>query len=74
MCLAVPMKVVEIDEKMNTGVVESAGIKRQIGLMLLEDVSIDDWVIVHTGFAISRLNEQEAQETLDLLREGGFIE
>lgn len=74
MCLAVPMKVVEIDEKMNTGVVESAGIKRQIGLMLLEDVKLDDWVIVHTGFAISKLNEQEAQETLELLRTGGLIE
>jgi len=74
MCLAVPMKVIEIDEKMNTGMVESAGIKRRIGFMLLEDVKIGEWVIVHTGFAISKLNEQEAQETLDLLREGGFIE
>ncbi len=72
MCLAVPMKVVEING--NAGVVEYSGIKREIGLMLLDDVKIDDWVIVHTGFAISKLDENEAQETLKLLKEGGFIE
>ena len=71
MCLAIPMKVVEIEG--NKGVVEYTGIKRQVGLELLEDVKVDDWVIIHTGFAISKLNEEEAQETLSLLKEGGFI-
>jgi hydrogenase expression/formation protein HypC len=66
------MKVVEI--KGQAGVVEHSGIKREIGLMLLDDVKIDDWVIVHTGFAISKLDEKEAQETLELLKQGGFIE
>ena len=71
MCLAIPMKVVEIEG--NKGTVEYTGIKREVGLDLLEDVKIDDWVIIHTGFAISKLNEEEAQETLSLLKEGGFI-
>jgi hydrogenase expression/formation protein HypC len=71
MCLAIPMKVVEIEG--NRGIVEYTGIKREVGLDLLEDVKIDDWVIIHTGFAISKLNEEEAQETLSLLKEGGFI-
>jgi hydrogenase expression/formation protein HypC len=71
MCLAIPMKVVEIEG--NKGIVEYTGIKREVGLDLLEDVKIDDWVIIHTGFAISKLNEEEAQETLSLLKEGGFI-
>jgi hydrogenase expression/formation protein HypC len=71
MCLAIPMKVVEI--KGNRGIVEYTGIKREVGLDLLEDVRVDDWVIIHTGFAISKLDEEEAQETLSLLKEGGII-
>jgi hydrogenase expression/formation protein HypC len=65
------MKVVEIEG--NKGIVEYTGIKREVGLDLLEDVKVDDWVIIHTGFAISKLNEEEAQQTLSLLKEGGFI-
>jgi hydrogenase expression/formation protein HypC len=71
MCLAIPMKVVEIEG--NRGVVEYTGIKREVGLELLDDVKINDWVIIHTGFAISKLNEEEAQETIGLLKEGGFL-
>ena len=74
MCIAVPMKVVEINDEKNTGIVESSGVKREIGLQLMDDVKVNDWVIVHTGFAISRLEEKEAQETLGLLKAGGFIE
>jgi hydrogenase expression/formation protein HypC len=65
------MKVVEIEG--NKGIVEYTGIKREVGLELLEDIKVDDWVIIHTGFAISKLNEEEAQESLSLLKEGGFI-
>jgi len=72
MCLAVPMKVIEING--DAGVVEYSGVKREVGLMLLEDIQLDDWVIVHTGFAISKLEESDALETLALLKEGGFIE
>jgi hydrogenase expression/formation protein HypC len=71
MCLAIPMKVVEIEG--NRGIVEYTGIKREVGLDLLEDVKVDDWVIIHTGFAISKLNEEEAQESLSLLKEAGII-
>jgi hydrogenase expression/formation protein HypC len=71
MCLAIPMKVVEIEG--NRGIVEYTGIKREVGLDLLEDVKVDDWVIIHTGFAISKLNEEEARETLSLLKEAGII-
>jgi hydrogenase expression/formation protein HypC len=71
MCLAIPMKVVEING--NRGIVEYTGIKREVGLDLLEDVKVDDWVIIHTGFAISKLDEEDARETLSLLREGGII-
>ncbi len=65
MCLAVPMKVVEIHGDM--GVVENAGLRREAGLMLLDKVKLGDWVIVHAGFAISRLTRKQARETLALL-------
>jgi len=72
MCIAVPMNVVEINGEM--GVVEYSGVRRKVGLMLLEDVRLGDWVLIHAGFAISRLNQQEAEETLDLLKEAGLLE
>ena len=71
MCLAVPMKVIEIREDM--GDVEVGGVKREVGLMLLDDVRVGDWVIIHAGFAISKLDETQAEETLDLLKEKGLV-
>jgi len=67
MCLGIPMRILEINEKM--GIVESGGVKINIGLMLIDDPVVGDWVIVHAGFAISKLNEEEAEETLNLLKE-----
>lgn len=71
MCLAVPMKVVEINGDM--GVVESAGLRREVGLMLLDKVRLGDWVIVHAGFAISKLTRKQARETLALFEEGHLL-
>lgn len=72
MCLAIPMNVKEINGDM--GVVESQGVRRDVGLMLMEDIKVGDWVLIHAGFAISKLNEQEAEETMALLREAELIE
>jgi len=69
MCLAVPSKVVEIDEAFKTGRVDHLGVRIKVNLALLDDVKIGDWVIVHAGFAISKLDEADAEETLGLLRE-----
>jgi len=71
MCIAVPMKVIEINEDM--GVVEGNGVKREVGIMLLENLRIDDWVLIHAGFAISKINQEEAEETLALLKEAKII-
>ena len=73
MCLAVPMKVIKIKEDRETGTVEDSGIKRDVGLMLLEDVKVNDWVLIHAGMAISKLDEYDASETLRLLKEAGII-
>ncbi|MFP4081621.1 MAG: HypC/HybG/HupF family hydrogenase formation chaperone [Candidatus Aminicenantes bacterium] len=68
MCLGIPAKVVQIDEA-KQGKVDYLGTKVKTNFALLEDVKRGDWVIVHAGFAISRLEEEEAQETLAMLRE-----
>lgn len=67
MCLAIPMKIVKITN--SSAVVESDGIYREINLGLLEDVNIGDYVIMHAGFAIQKLDEKAARETLSLLNE-----
>lgn len=72
MCLGIPAKVVEM-EASGIGKVDYLGTKVKANLTLLEDVKIGDWVIIHAGFAISQLNEEEAQETLQLLREFAHI-
>lgn len=67
MCLAVPMEVVQIEDELAT--VEVAGVRRQINVGLLEDVRIGEFVIVHAGYAIEKLDSKEAEETLDLIRQ-----
>ncbi len=68
MCLGIPMKVLEIDED-QMGTVEMGGVRRGVGLHLVEDAQIGEHVIAHAGFAISKLDEKAAQETLALLPE-----
>jgi hydrogenase expression/formation protein HypC len=68
MCLAVPMKVLSIENE--TAVAEVDGVKREASLMMLSDeVSVGDYVLIHAGFAISKLDEEEAKETIALMRE-----
>lgn len=68
MCLGIPAKVIEVDNIFQ-GKVDYLGTKVKTNFSLLEDVKKGDWVIVHAGFAISKLDEKEAQETLEILRE-----
>ncbi|MDY6950821.1 MAG: HypC/HybG/HupF family hydrogenase formation chaperone [Thermodesulfobacteriota bacterium] len=67
MCLAVPAKVTKIDGDMAT--VEVGGIARGASLMLVDDVTVGDYVLVHAGFAIHRVDAEEAEESLRLLRQ-----
>jgi hydrogenase expression/formation protein HypC len=67
MCLAIPMKVVELEGSF--GKVEAEGVRRKVSLQLLPDVNLGDYVLVHAGFAIEKIDEQEAKRTLDLLAE-----
>ncbi len=67
MCLGVPMKVIEI--KGPRAVVELGGLKREVSVELLDEVEPGQWVIVHAGFAIETLSEDEARETLQMINE-----
>ncbi len=68
MCLGVPMKIVSKDG--DTVIAEVDGVRREASTALLgEEVQVGDYVIVHAGFAISRLDEEYAEETLRLMRE-----
>lgn len=68
MCLGVPMKIVSKDG--DNVVAEVDGVQKEASVMLLgEEVGIGDYIIVHAGFAISRLDEEYAEETIRLMRE-----
>jgi len=67
MCVGIPGKVVSIDGRMAE--VEVGGATRSIALDLLDGVNVGDYVIAHAGFAIHKVDEQEAMKTLDLIRE-----
>ena len=71
MCLGVPGRIVEAQdsELMRMGKVDFGGIIREVSLAYVPEADVGDFVIVHAGFAISQVDEQEAQETLDLLEE-----
>ena len=66
MCLAIPTRVIDITEN-RTATIDLAGVRRQVALDLLPDAEVGDYVIVHAGFAIQRLDEAEALKTLTLL-------
>lgn len=66
MCLAIPMKIVEIDGV--TAITEVDGVKRQARLDLLPEATVGDYVLVHAGLAIATVDEAAARETLELLR------
>ena len=69
MCLAIPGKVIEIDTSVSPvmGKVSFGGIKKEVCLELVPEVKIGEYVIVHVGFALNILDEDEAQETLKLI-------
>ena len=68
MCLAIPALVVEILEH-EQAIVDMGGVRKPISTALLDDVAVGDYVIVHVGFALSRLDPEEAVETLRLFAE-----
>ncbi|AEH24335.1 HypC/HybG/HupF family hydrogenase formation chaperone [Pyrococcus yayanosii] len=69
MCLATVAKVLQISEDGKTAVVDFGGIRREIRLDLLPNVEVGDYVVVHTGFAIEKVDEKTAREILSVWEE-----
>jgi hydrogenase expression/formation protein HypC len=73
MCLAIPSKITRIENEMAT--IDVDGVRREASLLLLEDAGVGDYVIVHAGFAIHKIDEAAAMETLKFLKEAAaFVE
>jgi len=70
MCLAIPMKLLKIDG--DTGNAELGGVVKEISLALIEGVNLGDYVLVHAGYAIQQIDEEDAKETIALLDKYGI--
>ncbi len=73
MCLAIPARVVELAAG-DVAIVDLGGVRKDVSLALLEDVAVGDYVIVHVGYALTRLDPEEAEKTLALMAEAGLME
>jgi hydrogenase expression/formation protein HypC len=73
MCLAVPVRVVELVEG-DAAIVDLGGIRKEISLALVENVAVGDYVILHVGYALTKLDPAEAERTLALFAQAGLID
>ena len=67
MCLAIPSKIVKIEN--GVGIIDVDGVQRTASLLLVEDAVVGDYVIVHAGFALHKIDEADAMESLRILKE-----
>jgi hydrogenase expression/formation protein HypC len=67
MCLGIPVKIIE--KHGSVGIAEYKGIRKEIGLDLVDEIQPGDWVILHAGFAIQKIDQEEARKTLRLFEE-----
>jgi hydrogenase expression/formation protein HypC len=76
MCLAVPGMILEVEQQANNrlGTIQFGGITRQAYLDFVPEANVGDYVIVHVGFAISRVDAEEARRTYDILEKMGLLE
>jgi hydrogenase expression/formation protein HypC len=72
MCLALPARVVAIAADGDHAMVDVGGIRKEISLALVDDVHVDDYVLIHVGYALNRVSEEEARLTLALFAEAGL--
>jgi len=76
MCVGIPAKVVAIESSgPHTATVDVEGVQREVNTIVIsdEELAVGDWVLLHVGFAMSKIDEDEAQETLAFMRELGSV-
>lgn len=79
MCLGIPGRIVDVpDRHAGLATVDISGVRRSVSVALVDEpdapIEPGDWVLVHVGFALSRIDEAQAHETLELLRQGAELE
>ncbi|NEV62534.1 HypC/HybG/HupF family hydrogenase formation chaperone [Thiorhodococcus minor] len=74
MCLAIPARIVEIDAATDIAQVSLGGVRKEVSLALVNDARVGDYVLIHVGYALNKLSEEEAEKTLALIREMGLLE
>ena len=67
MCLAIPGRITEFVEDKHFALVEVSGVRRKVNVDLLDGLEQDDWVLIHVGFAMSKISAEEAREQMELL-------
>ncbi|MFA5531235.1 MAG: HypC/HybG/HupF family hydrogenase formation chaperone [Thiohalomonadaceae bacterium] len=72
MCLAIPARVVAVDQDGGTAVVSVSGVKKEVSTALVADVAIDDYLLIHVGFALNKISEEEAERTLALFAQAAL--
>ena len=72
MCLAIPARIVEVLEQ-DQAIVDLDGVRKLVSLALVEGIAVGDYVIVHVGYALNRLDPEEAAKTLALFEEAGRL-
>lgn len=72
MCLAIPVRIVSLDPG-QMATVEIEGIRKQVSIALIDDPQPGDYILLHVGYALHKLSEEEALRTLDMMAEAGLI-
>ena len=71
MCLALPTQVIEVSADGGSGTVSLGGVHKEVSLELVDDVRVGDYVILHVGYALNKLDPEEAERTLALFAQAG---
>lgn len=74
MCLAVPARIVAVDQTGDSAVVALGAIRKSVSLALVDEAAPGDYVLIHVGYALSRISTDEAEQTLALMREAGLVD
>ncbi|MDQ6980993.1 MAG: HypC/HybG/HupF family hydrogenase formation chaperone [Ghiorsea sp.] len=74
MCLAIPARIVAIDEATDTATVTLGNVKKDISIALIDDAKIDEYVLLHVGYALHKISEEEAERTLAIFDEVELME
>lgn len=73
MCLALPARIIAIDAAAEMATVALGEVRKEVSLALIEDAQLDDYVLIHVGYALDKISEEEAERTLQMFAEAGLI-